>query len=47
MAIVIILPEMVELGYNIPIKYSALVILIANVILRFLTTGAVAIKDKK
>ena len=38
---------MVELGFNIPIKYSALVILIANVILRFLTSGSVGIKGEK
>ena len=48
MATLIILPEMIDLGFNIPLKWSGLITVILNVILRFWTTQPVSIKgDKK
>lgn len=47
MAVAVILPELVDLGFNIPAKWSGLAIVVVNLILRLLTTTPVHIKKKK
>ena len=47
MAISIILPELVDLGFHIPAKWMGLTVLVVNLILRFMTTEGVALTDQK
>jgi len=48
MALAVIIPELVDLGFNIPAKWSGLAIVVVNLILRLMTTTAITpIKKKK
>jgi hypothetical protein len=38
MALAVIIPELIDLGFNIPAKWSGLAIVVVNLILRLLTT---------
>lgn len=47
MAIAVIIPELVDLGFNIPAKWSGLAIVVVNLILRLLTNQPVTLKKKE
>lgn len=47
MALAVIIPELVDLGFNIPAKWSGLAIVVVNLILRLLTTQAITPIIKK
>jgi len=46
-AISIILPELIDLGFHIPVKWIALITLIANLILRIITKGGLTMGDSE
>ena len=48
MALAVVIPELVDLGFNIPAQWSGLAIVVVNLILRLMTTTAITpIKKKK
>jgi len=47
MALAVIIPELVDLGFNIPAKWSGLAIVVVNLILRLMTTQPITPIGKK
>lgn len=47
MALVVIIPELVDLGFNIPAKWSGLAIIVINIILRLITNQPISPIIKK
>lgn len=47
MALAVIIPELVDLGFNIPAKWSGLAIVVVNLILRLMTSQPITPITKK
>lgn len=47
MALAVIIPELIDLGFNIPAKWSGLAIVVVNLILRLMTSQPITPITKK